>query len=114
MNQLKIVNLEDGRPAVSDALARMQMELRLARGSKIKILKLIHGFGSSGAGGKLRPAVRRQLEVLKGRGYVKFYIPGEKLSIFDADTRKALDLCPALRGDSDLERHNNGITIVVL
>lgn len=114
MSQLKTVNLEDGHPAVVDALARLQMELRLARGSRIKALKLIHGFGSSGRGGKLRPAVRRQLETHRGRGYVRFYIPGERLSIFDEDTRKALDICPALRGDPDLERHNNGITVVIL
>ena len=114
MSQIKIVNLEEGRPAVSDALRRLQMELRLTRGTKIRVLKLIHGFGSSGRGGKLRLEVRRQLDVQRGRGYLKFYIPGEKLSIFDENTRRALDLCPALRNDSDLERHNNGVTIVVL
>lgn len=114
MSQLKTVNLEEGRPAVPDALARLQMELRLVRGTRITALKLIHGFGSSGRGGKLRPAVRRQLDTHQSRGYLKFYIPGERLSIFDADTRKALDLCPALRGDPDLERHNNGITVVIL
>ncbi len=114
MSQIKIVNLEEGRPAVTDALARLQMELRLTRGSRIKVLKLIHGFGSSGRGGKLRPAVRRHLDTQRGRGYLKFYIPGERLSIFDEDTRRALDLCPALRSDPDLERHNNGVTVVVL
>lgn len=114
MSQVKIVNLEEGKPAVSDALRRLQMELRLTRGTKIRVLKLIHGFGSSGRGGKLRPAVRRQLEVQRGRGYLKFYIPGERFSIFDEATRRALDLCPALRSDPDLERHNNGVTFVVL
>ena len=114
MDQLKIVNLEQGKPAVPDALRHLQMELRLTRGTRIKALKLIHGFGSSGRGGKLRPEVRRFLDAQRGRGYLKFYIPVEKLSIFHEDTRRALDLCPALRNDPDLERHNNGITIVIL
>ena len=30
------------------------------------------------------------------------------------DTRRALDYCAALRGDSDLDRHNNGVTLAVL
>ena len=51
MSELKTVNLEAGRPAVPDALARLQMELRLTRGTRITALKLIHGFGSSGRGG---------------------------------------------------------------
>ncbi|MDE7034978.1 MAG: hypothetical protein K2O74_01845 [Eubacteriales bacterium] len=114
MSELKTVNLEAGRPAVPDALARLQMELRLTRGTRITALKLIHGFGSSGRGGKLRPAVRRFLDTQQGRGYLKFYIPGERLSIFNEETRRALDRCPALRSDPDLERHNNGITVVVL
>ena len=114
MSQIKIVNLEEGRPSVADALVRLQLELRLTRGTSIKALKLIHGFGSTGRGGKLRLAVRRHLDTQRGRGYLRFYIPGERLSIFDEETRRALDLCPALRNDTDLERHNNGITLVIL
>lgn len=114
MSQLKTVNLEEGRPAAADALARLQMELRLTRGSRITALKLIHGFGSTGRGGKLRTEVRRQLEIQRGRGYLKFYIPGERLTIFNEETRRALELCPALRNDPDLERHNNGVTVVIL
>ena len=41
-------------------------------------------------------------------------IPGERFSIFDEETRQAFQRCPELRQDSDLERCNNGITIVVL
>ena len=77
-------------------------------------MKLIHGYGSSGAGGRLRPAMRRELERMQKLGYVKYYIEGEKLSIFDENTRRAMDYCGELRGDSDLERHNNGITLVIL
>ena len=96
MSQIKIVNLEEGRPSVADALVRLQLELRLTRGTSIKALKLIHGFGSTGRGGKLRPAVRRHLDTQRGRGYLRFYIPGERLSIFDEETRRALDLCPEI------------------
>ena len=45
---------------------------------------------------------------------MKFTIEGERLSIFDADTRRAMDHCGELRGDTDLDRHNNGVTIAVL
>lgn len=114
MKAYRIVNLELGMPAVSDAIRRVGAEVRMARGHKIRLMKLVHGYGSTGAGGKLRPAVRRELDRLIKLGLVKYYIPGEKLSIFDENTRKAMDYCGELRGDPDLERHNNGVTLVVL
>lgn len=109
----RIINLEDDLPTVEQAMHRLTLEVRLARSQQVRLLKIIHGFGSSGRGGKIRPAARRKLESLQKSGHIKFFICGEKLSIFDEGTRRALDLCPALRGDSDLERHNNGVTLVV-
>ena len=114
MRQYRTVNLELGLPAVSDMPRRITTEVRAARDQKIKLIKFIHGYGSSGAGGKLRPAVRRELEKLQKLGLVKFYIEGERLSIFDAVTRHAMDWCGELRGDPDLDRHNNGVTIAVI
>lgn len=114
MKAYRIINLEDGMPPVSDAVQRLTREIRAAKNHKIRLLKIIHGFGSTGRGGKIRIAARRELEVLAGRGYVKYYIPGEKLSIFDEDTRRAMSYCGELYGDSDLDRHNNGVTLAVL
>ena len=45
---------------------------------------------------------------------IRGYICGENFSIFDDDTRQAFLRCDALRKDRDLERHNNGVTFVVL
>lgn len=114
MKSYRIINLEDGMPVVADAMATLGREIRLAKRHGLAAVKLIHGFGSSGRGGKIRVAARRELEILAKRGYVKCIIPGETLSIFDEATRQALSRCPDLRSDPDLERHNNGVTIVVL
>lgn len=112
--QIRQINLEDGMPTVAQAIARLQLEVRLARRQDIWILKIIHGFGSTGTGGKIRIAVRKELPTLQRRGQIKFFVPGEKLTIFEEDTRKLLQICPAFRRDRDIDRHNNGITVVVL
>lgn len=112
--QIRQINLEDDLPTVAQAVARLQLEVQLARRQGVWVLKIIHGFGSTGVGGKIRIAVRRELPVLQRRGQVKFFVPGEKLTIFDEDTRRLLQICPAFRRDHDIDRHNNGITIVVL
>lgn len=112
--QIRQINLEDDMPAVAQALDRLRLEVRMARRQGVWVLKIIHGFGSTGNGGKIRIAVRKELPVLQRRGYVKFFVPGEKLTIFEEDTRKLLQICPAFRKDHDIDRHNNGITVAVL
>ena len=109
----RTINLEEGMPSAPEAARRLIMAVRLARKQGIRAMKIIHGFGSSGTGGKIRITARRELDKLQKSGHIQFYVPGEKLSIFDENTRRALDTCPALRGDSDIDRHNNGITLVV-
>lgn len=112
--RIRIANLEDDRPTVAQALSRLQLELRLAKKQGVWALKLIHGFGSTGNGGKIRIAVRRELEDMHKHHRIAFFIPGEKLTIFEADTRALLQICPEFRRDHDIDRHNNGITVVVL
>ncbi|HBR01631.1 MAG TPA: hypothetical protein DD738_03390 [Ruminiclostridium sp.] len=96
------------------ALRILSSEITRYKAQRVKALKLIHGYGSSGVGGVLRVAVRKELERLKSRGVIKLYIPGENFEIFSADTIKMLDCCGQLRNDRDLGRYNNGITLVLL
>jgi hypothetical protein len=51
---------------------------------------------------------------MKERGELRDVIPGEEFTIFEPRTLAAFQRCPDLRKDPDLERHNNGITVVVL
>ena len=97
MNDLREVDLERGMPRAEQAIRQMLFELRRSPGLGCSGVKLIHGYGSSGAGGEIWG-----------------YIPGESFSIFDSDTLAAFQRCPTLRRDRDLERHNNGVTFVLL
>ena len=112
--QVREINLEIGHPAVAQALERMRMELRMSKKRGYTAVKLIHGFGSSGSGGKIRTAVRRELTAMQRRGEIGDVIFGEKLTIFSQETQELLRRCPSFRRDPDLERYNNGITVVVI
>ncbi|NLD88548.1 MAG: hypothetical protein GX633_09895 [Clostridiales bacterium] len=114
MSGYKVINLEEGMPTSNKAVKRLTFELNMAKRMGITALKLIHGFGSSGSGGKIRLEVRNYLLRLHRREEIQAFIIGERFSIFDKDTRIALNLCDELRRDRDLDRHNNGITIVIL
>lgn len=108
------INLESGMPTVDHALARLRVEFTSAKTLRVKVIKLIHGYGSSGTGGRIRTAVRAELENLKRAGRIKAYVPGEKWEIFNMETIRMLDACGELRSDRDLGRFNNGITMVLL
>ena len=59
--ECQIVNLEAGMPTVDMARTHLNMTLRSAKANRVKVLKLIHGYGSSGKGGAIRADVLAQL-----------------------------------------------------
>lgn len=77
-------------------------------------MKIIHGYGSSGTGGRIRVEARSYLARLKGRGEIRDVIYGEDFSIFNPAVLEAFRRCDGLRKDQDRERHNNGVTIILL
>lgn len=108
------MNLKEGMPLVSEAMSHMQTELRRAQNDGIKVLKLVHGYGSTGAGGEIRIAVQNGLLRRKSQGEIRNVIFGEDWRISNEATWALLKQMPELKQDSDLGRQNRGITIVVL
>lgn len=109
-----IVNLEQGMPTVEVAKSRLNQALRTARATGRPVLKLIHGYGSSGRGGAIRQGVLRDLEQKRRQGQIRLVVPGDEFSPFYDNARQAVDLYPELRKDRDYTRTNQGITIVVV
>ncbi len=108
------INLEAGMPTVEVAKSRMNAALRSARAQRMTALKLIHGYGSSGHGGRIRTGIRRELNLMKQSGTIKEVVPGEEFSPFEECARRALLACPELTRDRDYTRCNQGITVVIL
>jgi len=101
-------------PSVAEALQRLDREIILARQGKVVLLKIIHGYGSSGAGGDIRIAVQRRLHDLAESGQIRGCIFGEDWSKSDATTWRLLQAQSDLKNDPDLGRRNPGITVVFL
>jgi hypothetical protein len=101
-------------PVVREALQRLDRELAVARQSKATLLKLVHGYGSTGAGGDIRIAVQKRLLEMAQGGQIRGCIFGENWSKSDEATWKLLQSHADLKKDSDLGRGNRGITIVLL
>ena len=101
-------------PSVHEALQRLSHELAAARTEGTKLLKIIHGYGSSGTGGEIRIAVQKCLKEMAEDGRIRGCIFGEDWSKSDEVAWQLLNDHPALKKDSDLGRRNRGITVVLL
>ena len=108
------INLEIGSPDVNSALKQLEFFIASTRVAKGRVIKIIHGYGSSGKGGKIRTAVRKMLKEYKDSSRLTLFIKGENFSIFDASTRYLIEKFPQTSKDPDLDRANPGITYVML
>jgi hypothetical protein len=111
---IKTVNVKSDMPSVPEALQRLERELALARQEKARLLKLVHGYGSTGQGGDIRIAVQKRLMDLRQSGLIRGCIFGENWSKSDEVVWKLVQSQPELKSDSDLGRGNRGITVVLL
>lgn len=106
------VNLKQNRPVVDEAIAHLDREIAAARMGGVRLIRLIHGWGSSGAGGAIRDAVRRHLESLRRARRIQAFAPGDEFSEETNRGRELLRAYPALRSSLRTDRENPGITFV--
>ena len=114
MSILRTYNVEAGLPILDEARRLVIAEIREARRAGAKVLKVIHGYGSSGKGGTLCVGLRKSFGLRKKEGVIKDFIAGENFSIFNPTVLALLEVVPQLRGDPDLNATNEGVTILWL
>jgi hypothetical protein len=114
MPNVLIANLEAGYPTANEALLRLDFELTRARRSRALVVKIIHGYGSSGAGGVLRDVVQAALRRMVAEQKIRAFVPGEDWRISNEVAWEIQKLVPGLKQDRDLGRANKGIAIVLL
>ena len=114
MSILRTYSVEAGLPILDEARRLVIAEIREARRAGARVLKVIHGYGSSGKGGTLCVGLRKSFGLRKKEGVIKDFIAGENFSIFNPTVLAMLEVVPQLRGDPDLNATNEGVTILWL
>jgi hypothetical protein len=109
---LEILNIKDTMPTAEAAWTHLQGAIDGARLRGVRILKVVHGYGSSGVGGKIRRRVRSGAAKLVEAGTLKAMVFGEDWGPFSATARGWVDAFPVLRNDADYGKGNEGITLI--
>ena len=110
----RLVNLERGNPTVEAALNRLENELHLAQAQGLRVLTLVHGYGSTGRGGVIRQEARARLELLRMRGEIERVLFGEDFEGHSGRGRQMIREFPYLENHASLNKRNPGITLVFL
>ena len=100
-------------PTVKEALEILDLEIERAKRLKLPCIKVIHGYGSKGTGGKIKAKLKNVLLEKRKCGQIKDYILGEDWSIFNQKTREILNSVNVAKKDKDLEKLNLGVTIII-
>lgn len=110
----KTVNLERGRPFVAEAVKKLKAEVQAAKIERVRVLTIIHGYGSSGKGGAIKDECRKCLDYLYSIGEIKGYIIGEEFSRRSGQVKNLLKRFPRLAVNRNLDRRNPGVTLVIM
>jgi DNA-nicking Smr family endonuclease len=111
---IKTVILKEGLPSIEQARVRLTREIAAARQAGLKMIKVVHGYGSTGVGGDLRFALQATLRQMIAKKEIRDCIYGENWRTGDERTWALLKQMPDLKSDSDLGKGNKGMTIVLL
>ena len=110
----KVLNLKEYSPSVEQAIALFSINLNAYKLEGVKVVKVIHGYGSHGIGGGICTSLRNTLKEMKKNGQIKDYLLGAEWNISNPKCLKIFTKLKDCYNDEDAGRDNPGITIVVL
>ena len=110
-----VINLETGSPTAEEALERLTQHVRATGEAGIRTLIVIHGYGSSGSGGKIKWFVRDALEHNYFSDRVDEYYFGEDLALGSSGYQAVMKRRASLKQHlSQFKIGNAGMTILLM
>jgi hypothetical protein len=85
--KLIVLNLKAGMPTVEQAKRRLLESLYAPRGASGPVVKIIHGYGSTGTGGAIRSAIRELMAQWQREGKCSSLLR-EKTGVFSTRARR--------------------------
>lgn len=108
------MNLEEGMPLVKEALCKLEAEIGKYKRSGVRVIRCIHGWGSSGTGGEIRKKVIPRLRSKKQNGSIRHYYNYDTSSQSSEDFQKLLSLCPEYAERFKKDKKNKGVSYILL
>lgn len=114
MADFLVVNIKENSPTVELAIANFLIALDDAKAQGAKVIKIIHGYGSSGVGGAILRQLKTLLPTMKRKKQITDYISGADWNIANKKVFELITKIPPCALDEDLGTMNIGMTIIIL
>lgn len=115
MQDILVLNLKHDRPSADEALERLTNTLRRATEVNIKVMIVIHGYGSSGEGGRIKRAIQDALDANYFADRVDEYHFGEHIPYGSPQYQALLKRRPSLKTHlKHFKEGNAGMTVLLL
>ena len=114
MESILKLDVESEKLTVNEALAKVEIELERAKIGGKNLVKIVHGYGSSGTGGEIKKAVFLLLKTLKKQKKITDFLPCEKFGFTFKNYQNLIKKYPELLVDGNIKNLNPGATIVVI
>jgi hypothetical protein len=111
---MKVINIDDFSLYVKEAMEIFDSEVTYYRSQRQVVIKVIHGYGSTGVGGSIRKAVISRLANMKKSKLIYDYIPGDSFQHFKGKSEIITKFKKYLKDDNDYGKDNEGITYIIL
>lgn len=111
---VRVVNIKKDNPNTDYALFLIDEEIKYSRAVGNRIIVIIHGYGSHGAGGVIREEVKRYLPELKKKSVIKDFCFGEMWADTNPVKQKMIDVAPELLLQENLHMLNSGVSVIML
>lgn len=108
------LDIKSDMPPASVACANLEIEIERLSKTNIKLIKVIHGYGSHGVGGKIKRQMNTMLLRLLHDKKIKNFVNGEKLNEEFIKNNLLYENYPQLILDADLKNYNSGVSLIFL
>ena len=109
------LNLEENLPRVDEALILFDQALDELAKTAIRVVKVIHGYGSGGQGGRIKEAIRQELIYQRRSHLISSYFAGEDLGPGKESYQELCRQYPAVKDILTKDIYGNpGITLIIL
>jgi len=107
-----VVNVKENFPTVEES--RNILYKAIKENKRARIVKVIHGYGSTGVGGSIKRGLKKTFANMIKTKKIIDYIDGADFHLFNEKTLLLLGEYPDLKNDNDLKGLNEGITILII
>ncbi len=111
---LKVINIKEHYPNSDYAVWLMEQAISDAKSEGIRVLVVVHGYGSHGKGGTIKMCAMQKLKILRKQGVIRAFVPGDNWCDTNEDKLLINSLCPETIISTDIGNLNSGVTVVLV